>query len=108
MNNKPPVVTDIQIDPKRLEKARAKFSRFRAGYSKKWKMNLLRSYGISLCHNCNEVATKLVSYDVSDEEIRCSKVEHYCLSCYDRLVLLSNGRDQIMAEKVEKNFTNSA
>jgi hypothetical protein len=60
------------------------------------------------CIVCDNIPTTLVTYDVSDVDGKGQRIERYCDRCYSKLVLVSNGRDQILAEKVEENYTNSA
>lgn len=58
------------------------------------------------CLMCDSLGTKLLVFDVSDEELNASRIERYCDKCLTR-VTATNGIDNTIAVKVDKKSTNS-
>jgi len=89
-----PIITPIEIDPKKLEQ----FEKVLANKSrtKSYRKDMIRKYiGNGYCHVCEDIPTIKVCYDVSDSEMSAKRVERYCRSCYVKLTA-TNG-DQTIA-----------
>ena len=74
------------------------------------------------CCICGKIAQKILKYDVTDadDDSKIFRIERYCDSCYQRwvveiednkdkevLLTATNGKDQLIYEKVDKKSTNS-
>ncbi|HJR84995.1 MAG TPA: hypothetical protein VJ772_06455 [Nitrososphaeraceae archaeon] len=99
-----PVVTDIQTE--KIEQLKALL---RSGKYGKWEYTmtsthrnaLIKKYLGGLCLGCENVPTKIVSNDISDSEMKAKRIEHYCQSCYVKLVA-TNGIDETIALRDKK------
>jgi hypothetical protein len=94
-----PVITDI--DPEKLEQLEAELKTI---YTPTFKMktSLIKKY-VGTCVSCYDIPTKIVTYDVGDAKV----IQRYCPKCFVRLTA-TNGIDETIAEKVEKNYTDRA
>jgi len=108
-------VTDIAVDKEQLEELESLLSRQENYFTSKYRRHLIKKYGGSLCTVCDNIATKQVSYDVSDNEQKAQKIEKYCDKCFVQilreeqttLVQATNGIDRTIAIKVHKKRINS-
>jgi RNase P subunit RPR2 len=102
-----PTVTDIKIEPRKLEELKAllKTNLWKTGID-----NIMRKYGASLCNNCEEVATVLVTIDVSDSEQKAKRLERFCRACYEKnkVQLLDTGQRNNTVPVREKNSQKGA
>jgi len=108
MNTKKTVVTDIKIDPDSL----AELNRIlQSGVSRGVKREAMLRIAGRPCTICGSVPIKLVSYDIGDSEQPASRLEYYCLECYNKSGLVTitatNGIDKTIAV-IEKNYTKGA
>jgi len=56
--------------------------------------DLIKKYVGGLCSVCGDIPTILVTYDVSDLEMKAQKIERYCPNCFerDKVKLLDTGQ----------------
>jgi hypothetical protein len=98
-----PVITDI--DPEKLEELEAELKTIHTP-TFKMKTSLMKKY-VGTCVSCYDIPTKIVTYDVGDDDMGAKRVERYCPKCFVKLTA-TNGIDEVVAEKVEKNYTDRA
>jgi len=64
--------------------------------------DLIKKYVGGLCSNCGDIPTILVTYDVSDWEMKAQRIERYCDSCFEKnkdkvQLTATNGIDETIA-----------
>ena len=94
-----PVVTKIEIEPEELEELETNMTDIK-------RKSLIKQYAGGTCLGCDNVPTKLVSYDISDADMNAQLVERYCDNCFKRsgigekvLLTSTNGIDKTIAVK---------
>jgi predicted SprT family Zn-dependent metalloprotease len=95
-----PVITDIEIEPEKLEELNKIMNSF---YSRNNKNVAMKRIAGGYCCVCGAIPNKLVKYKLED----ITRIEYYCDKCIVRLTA-TNGIDETIAEKVEKNYTDHA
>lgn len=92
-----PIVTKIEIHPDELEE----LGEYMTDIKRK---GLIKQYAGGLCLGCDEIPTKLVSYDISDEDMSAKRLEGYCDNCFEKCIILTNGRDETTAIRDQSNI----
>jgi hypothetical protein len=114
MRKRKPKVIEIPIE--KQNEARELFES-KAYRSKHIEVNAITG----VCCICGKIAQKIVKQDITDADdgSKVFRVEKYCDSCYQRwvvetgpdkdkvLLTATNGKDQLIYEKVDKKSTNS-
>jgi len=108
-------VTDIAVDKEQLEELESLLSRQENYFTSKYRRHLIKKCGADICSICGNIASKQVSYDVSDNEQKASRIERYCDKCFKQmqreeqttLLQATNGIDRTIAVRVHKKRINS-
>ena len=98
-----PIVTDI--DPEKLHELDAllstgKYGKWEYTMTSSHRNGLIKKYAGGICQ-CGNVPTKVVSYDISDDDMNARRIERYCNSCFTRL-RATNGIDETVAVRCHK------
>ena len=77
-------------------------SKLKPNMSKDRKREFARRYGVGFCYGCEELASVVLTYDISDKDQKAKRLERYCQDCFDKIVSVSNGKDQTLAVRQKK------
>jgi hypothetical protein len=92
-----PIITEI--DPLKIQQVKTALVEY---MTKQCRNDVIKKGVGGLCLGCDNIPNKLVSYDVSDEEMSAKRVERYCDNCYIK-IMATNGIDETVAIREENS-----